>query len=800
MLGVIIMKKKLIVTTLALVLAFGGSSALSIMPNTTKAQRAEAATTTTATTRVFIDDTVGQGWTKNGVDPVMHMWDITFDSTSVLTSVSLMQSNNFTFGSSVSYNTTSSLIDVKMSWTSGGTRPYQVVVPWFITGFKACFYAKENNVDRYWKYNGSADAWQLTASRGQNHTITLKGTDGYGPWWDGSTYRCGCTHSTASGYTSSVDTQTLTLTASPTAGGTVSGGGTYKQYTKVTVNAVANSGYSFSKWSDNGAASHVVNILKANVSLTATFVQIPALLTPVLSIDANNTITWNAVANAQSYKVTVDGVESTYTTSQRTVAGILKPGTHTVSVVAVGDGVNYGNSASASKQYTVADGFFIVGDFNSWNTSTFAGAIRMTSPSTGKHTATASLGAGVRFEVVYATSDRVDWQNWGGLTTAPAANSLYPITGQTGDSQKSVTVTNAGDYEVSVTFNDSKVYYEVIALSYFNNATFKLYVGSTEYTLSQVSGYQYRATGVSLTSGQVLSYKRNGTNVSATAKADATNNLESSRKVVANMTNATVDVDVYNATIYSELGVSEGYHMLRSGIITTLTRNDNPSDPSFIEYFSASIAFAANETIRFVDVKASGTTLPVIFDITKINAGGLGNKFDSSTGVLKAKEAVTAAVYLKLKSGADEVYFGTVSEAELKAEEFAAAFNSAIQTACDYDGHTTISTLRTAWQNQKTAFGNLLVASQNILKDATEEHSVEVIRLFVEKYIYVASKYSTQLGDGYNFLSKTIPNRSMPVIFFNSVNSSSGLFVLAMALLAPIAIGGYFLIKKKRAN
>lgn len=783
-------------------LAIATFSGVMAAKNTQHVEKAEAATTNFAGTKVFIDDTAGKGWTNNGVNPVMHMWDISFDSSSVLTSVALMSSNNFSFGSSVSYNTSQSLIDVEMTWSSGGTRPYEVTVPWFITGFKAVFYAKENGTDRYWKYNGSADAWQLSATRGQNHTIVLKSTEGYGPWWDGSTYRCGCTQSTATGYTYAVTTQTVSLTASPSAGGTVSGAGTYKQYSKVTVSASANTGYSFSKWSDNGAASHSINVLKANVSLTATFVQIPALSTPVLSIDSSNNVTWTAVSNAQSYTVTVDGETSTYTTSQRSVAGILKPGTHTVSVVAKGDGVNFGDSASASKQYTVDNGFFVVGDFNSWNTTTFAGAVRMTSPETGKYTADVNLTANQRFEVVYATNDRVDWQNWGDLKTPHTADSSYPVQGQTGDLSKSVTVSNAGSYTVNVTFSDSKAYYEVIAKDYFA-ATFKLFVGSTEVSLTKSSEFVYTASNVSLTSGQVLTYKRNGTEVSVvSAKADATNNLESSRKVVANRASATVEVNVYDGTIYTNLGVAEGYHMLRSGVITTLTHNETPSDPSFIEYYSEAISFSANETIRFVDIKASGTTLPVVFDVLTINGGGLGDKFDNSTGVLKAKVAVTSAVYLKLKSGADEVYFGTISEAEQKAEEFASAFNSAISAVCDDQGGTTVSALRTAWQSQKTSFGKLLEASQNILKDATVDHPVVVIREFVKKYMYVATKYKTQLGDGYNFLNKTIPNKANLIsLAINDSGSSSTLLIVGIAVvIAGIAIGGYFLLRKKKEN
>lgn len=46
----------------------------------------------------------------------------------------------------------------------------------------------------------------------------------------------------------------ITVSAEPSAGGTVSGGGSYAQGTSVTVTAAANSGYTFSGWMENGAS------------------------------------------------------------------------------------------------------------------------------------------------------------------------------------------------------------------------------------------------------------------------------------------------------------------------------------------------------------------------------------------------------------------------------------------------------------------------------------------------------------------------------------------------------------------
>ena len=50
----------------------------------------------------------------------------------------------------------------------------------------------------------------------------------------------------------SVDIYNIAVSASPSEGGTVSGGGEVEENTSVTVTATANSGYAFEKWTENG--------------------------------------------------------------------------------------------------------------------------------------------------------------------------------------------------------------------------------------------------------------------------------------------------------------------------------------------------------------------------------------------------------------------------------------------------------------------------------------------------------------------------------------------------------------------
>ena len=67
-------------------------------------------------------------------------------------------------------------------------------------------------------------------------------------------------------------TYTITATANPTAGGTVSGGGTYNQGASCTLTATANSGYNFVNWTKNGTQVSTNASFSFNVTENATYV------------------------------------------------------------------------------------------------------------------------------------------------------------------------------------------------------------------------------------------------------------------------------------------------------------------------------------------------------------------------------------------------------------------------------------------------------------------------------------------------------------------------------------------------
>ena len=64
---------------------------------------------------------------------------------------------------------------------------------------------------------------------------------------------------------------TLTLAASPSNGGSVTGAGVYDAGSEVTINAAPASGYTFKKWSDGNTNAERMVTVDGDMSLTATF-------------------------------------------------------------------------------------------------------------------------------------------------------------------------------------------------------------------------------------------------------------------------------------------------------------------------------------------------------------------------------------------------------------------------------------------------------------------------------------------------------------------------------------------------
>ena len=116
----------------------------------------------------------------------------------------------------------------------------------------------------------SAQAAVLKAIKAGETTVDLTKPEGTDPDGGGNTPDGGGSNGSTSGGNTSRQ-YTLTVTSADTAQGTVSGGGTYSEGSRVNISATPKAGYQFDKWNDGNTSSvRTINVSK-NESFVAQF-------------------------------------------------------------------------------------------------------------------------------------------------------------------------------------------------------------------------------------------------------------------------------------------------------------------------------------------------------------------------------------------------------------------------------------------------------------------------------------------------------------------------------------------------
>ena len=157
-----------------------------------KAVSVDAASSTMVSgSRVYIEDQSGKGWTKDGVDAIMHVYNVSFVSGSGYSSLSNIKLNDLYATSFATDGST--YINIRMKWKSGSYRQYEAILPWYIASFTTEFYATENNVDRYVYYKNSdgskGSKASVSVSRGDNAKLYLFNKGGGNDcYWSGSDF------------------------------------------------------------------------------------------------------------------------------------------------------------------------------------------------------------------------------------------------------------------------------------------------------------------------------------------------------------------------------------------------------------------------------------------------------------------------------------------------------------------------------------------------------------------------------------------------------------------------------------
>ena len=326
-----------------------------------------------------------------------------------------------------------------------------------------------------------------------------------------------------------------------------------------------------------------------------------------------------------------------------------------------------------------------------------------------------------------------------------------------------------------------------------------LTVGATEYPMTLVNG-EYKATNVALTAGQALNVKIGGVAVDGlAAEAIHNNNMTSDMKALVNATGA----DVYYKPGTNVLWVggipANGYHILLNE--TTLVQMTHGEDSDgFTQWYSDSVAFAVNDTILFIDSSENlGNHLPNVFGIGKISEYGLYANFEVVAGEpakLKCKTACSAQVYMKLKTGNDEVYFGAEPEGIDAAKAYAADFIDKIGTACN--GNDPVqATLEAAWDLQKTNYNALPEKAKEALQT---NNSIEVLNTFRAKYLRVIERRGENGAawaiDDFMGIAPAAPSNIN--IFGVNTNNYAALIAIIASVSVVAVVGLYFIIRRKK--
>ena len=257
---------------------------------------------------------------------------------------------------------------------------------------------------------------------GQSCTVTATANAGYTftNWTEG-----GNVASTNASYTFNVtgnrtlvanfalNTYSITATANPTAGGTVTGAGTYNQGASCTLTATANTGYTFSNWTENGS------VVSTNADYTFT---VEGARTLVANFTLNS-YTIAATANP-SAGGTVSG------------AGEYNHGTSCTLTATANTGYTFSNwtengsvvSTNANYSFTVEGARTLVANFT-LNSYTIAATANPNDG--GTTTGGGTYNHGQSCTVIATSADGYTFTNWteNGSVVSTNANYTFTVTG-----------------------------------------------------------------------------------------------------------------------------------------------------------------------------------------------------------------------------------------------------------------------------------------------------------------------------------------------------------------------------------
>jgi subtilase family serine protease len=206
----------------------------------------------------------------------------------------------------------------------------------------------------------------------------------------------------------------ITVSANPSNGGTVSGGGTFSSGSSVTVKASANSGYSFVNWTENGTS----------VSTSASY---------TFTASANRSLVANFSQSVQTFLVTVKA--SPKTAGVVSGGGTFSSGSSVTVTASPNAGYSFVNwtqngvavSTSASYTFTLTANRTLVANF-SQTSGSFTITVSASPSRGGTVSGGGTFGSGTSHTVTATPTGRFHFVNWTESGSVVSSSSSYTFT------------------------------------------------------------------------------------------------------------------------------------------------------------------------------------------------------------------------------------------------------------------------------------------------------------------------------------------------------------------------------------
>ena len=421
------------------------------------------------------------------------------------------------------------------------------------------------------------------------------------------------------------NTYTITVSANPSNGGTVTGGGSFTHGQSCTVTATANTGFTFSNWTENG------NVVSSNANYT-------------FNVEGNRSLVANFTLNSYTISATANPSNGGTVSG----AGSYNYGASCTLTATAASGYTFtnwtenGNVVSSNANYT----FTVEGNRNliaNFTAITYTITVSANPSNSGTTSGGGTYNHGQSCTVIATSADGYTFMNW---------------------TENGSVVSNDANYSFTVTSNRSLVanFEEQQPDTYNINVSPNPIIGGTvtgggNYDAEQ----QCTVTATANTGYTFINWTENGEEV--TTNASYTFIVTGNRTLVANFA-----LNNYAITVTAD--PSEGGTVTGSGnydygtsCTLTATANDNYE---FINWTKNGIEVSTEATYTFIVAASEEYVAHFYFDdLVDENSSAsqiFPNPFTSSLNITTSKVAQSASIYdlsgrLLIKQSINELQF-----------------------------------------------------------------------------------------------------------------------------------------------